>query len=82
MKTLGIVLACAALGFLIGYGIFGELAGRYVSISTILTGPDGIIEKGIHGIAGIDTMRTRILMCTVGGALLGLVVTLWKGKKR
>ena len=81
MKITIFVIAFAAIGLIIGYGIFGEIAGNYINVQTLITGPGNAIERGLYSLSGLTTMRQRILMCGLVGAIAGLVIGLMKAKK-
>lgn len=80
MRLLILVLSFILIGLIVGYGIYGEIAGNYVNIKTLITGPDNLVEKGLYSIAGLTKAKQRILMCGAVGGVIGLLVALIKKK--
>ena len=70
------IAAFAALGLIIGYAIFGKLAGEYVSLNTLLSFGGNALQRAFESISGIENMRTRILLCGAAGAVIGVLLTL------
>jgi hypothetical protein len=69
-------------GLVLGYVIFGKIGGEYVDLNVILSTNNNFLQKALHSIAGIDAMRSKILWCGAGGALLGFLFELFSGKRR
>jgi hypothetical protein len=80
-KTFISIVAFAILGLLVGYGLFGKLAGDYVSIKTLFSFGGNALQNAFHSISGIEEMRNRILICGAAGAVAGLLVSLILKKK-
>lgn len=67
------IAAFAALGLIIGYAIFGKLAGEYVSLNTLLSFGGNPIHRAFQSVSGIADMRTKILLCGAAGAVVGIL---------
>ncbi len=77
--TLGIVLLI--IGLIVGYIIFGKVAGQYISILNLLGLKTDFGHKVLNAVIGIETIRINILLCGAGGFAAGFLLgTL--GKKR
>lgn len=70
--TLAIVLGIIGLG--VGYGIFAQINGNYIELDVIFAQKKGFLDNLACSAFGIDDMRTNILGCGAGGAVLGLVL--------
>lgn len=80
MKPIGItilVLFMAAIGLVVGYVIFGRLAGDYVSIDVIFRTPDDIFDRVTYSLADIESIRQNILISGAVGGVLGLIIGLF-----
>lgn len=78
--TMALVLGIA--GMVVGYGIFGKLGGEYVDLEVIFSTNKNFLQNAVRSIAGIDEMRSKILWCGAGGAVLGLIFGLFPGWRR
>ena len=67
------IAAFAALGLIIGYAIFGKLAGEYVSLNTLFSFGGNAIQRAFQTVSGIADMRTKILLCGAAGAVVGIL---------
>ena len=81
MKTLIRVLVLGFVGLAVGYGIFGKIGGEYVDIDVIFSTDKGFLQKAVRSIAGLDEMKSNILLCGAAGALLGLIYQLMPRKR-
>ncbi|MEK7811847.1 MAG: hypothetical protein AAB278_08555 [Pseudomonadota bacterium] len=68
------LIALSVLGLIIGYLVFGKLAGDYVSISRLLGANSSLLDSAFNSIAGIDAIRNKILLSGVAGAVLGFLI--------
>lgn len=68
------LIVLSVLGLIIGYFIFGKLAGDYVSVSRLLGANNSLLDDAFNSIAGIDAIRNKILLSGVAGAVLGLLL--------
>jgi len=74
-KNLISIAAFAVLGLIVGYTIFGKLAGNYVSLNTLFSFGGNAIQRAFESISGIEDMRNKILLCGVAGAVVGVLLT-------
>lgn len=81
MKMIQAALILGILGLIVGYGIFGQINGNYVELGTLFGGNGGVVDSVVSKVAGFDTMRSRILISGLAGAVLGLVIVSLTGKK-
>jgi hypothetical protein len=74
MKNFSIpILVLTIAGLVIGYLIFGKIAGEYLSLNAIFGGSSGALESFGRKVAGLDSIRQNILLSGLGGAIVGLV---------
>ena len=78
--TMALVLGIA--GMAVGYGIFGKIGGEYVDLDVIFSMNKNFLQKAVRSLSGIDEMRSKILWCGAGGAVLGLIFGLFPGRRR
>ncbi len=76
MKLVSSAVTFGLLGLVVGYLIYGKIAGDYVSLSTLFATSNNVLESAVQSLAGIDAMRSKILMCGAVGAVIGVVVRL------
>ncbi len=76
-RAFGAALLTGAAGLILGYLIYGRVAGEYVSISTLLSSDGNVLDRVVHEVAGIDEIRTRILGFGGIGALVGFTIKLF-----
>ncbi len=79
-KNILSVAAFTALGLIIGYVIFGKWGGQYVSLKTLFSFGGSGFESAFRSISGIEDMRNKVLLCGVGGAVVGVLATFRLGK--
>ena len=77
-QSLIIVLVFALIGLVAGYLFFGKIAGEYVSISTLLKPASNDLVSFGQKISGITNVRNNIAICGGIGAILGIVIRLFK----
>jgi hypothetical protein len=75
MQKIIFVLICAVIGMAIGYGIFGKIAGHYVSVSSLLTFGGNALQNAWSSVSGLTEMRNKILLCGAGGAVVGYLLS-------
>jgi len=76
----GVIIGVA--GLVVGYLIFGRVAGEYVSIGELLQGPRNVLEDLAESITGIQYARRNVLISGAVGAAVGLVVGALLGRRR
>lgn len=73
------ITSFAILGLIIGYALFGKLAGEYVSLKTVFSFGGNAFHNAFRSITGIEDMRNKILLCGAAGAVVGALATFrWK----
>ncbi len=86
MKSFSIlilILLMVAIGLIVGYFIFGRLAGEYVSVELIFRTPDDLLDRVTYSLADLESMRQNILISGAIGGIIGLLIGLFtKLKKR
>lgn len=75
MKNILSIAAFTALGLIIGYAIFGKWAGDYVSLKTLFSFGGNALQKAFSSISGLEEIRNKILLCGLGGAVVGVLLT-------
>lgn len=76
--SITIVLLFALIGLIAGYLFFGKIAGEYVSISTLLKPASNDLVSFGQKISGITKVRNNIAMCGGIGAILGIIIRIFK----
>lgn len=72
----------AIVGLVVGYFMFGKIAGEYISVQRLLgLSSKGILNKAINTVADISARRNKILLCGLAGAGVGVVLG-FLGKRR
>lgn len=74
MRTIVFVVVCAVIGMALGYGIFGKIAGHYVSVSSLLSFGGNALQSAWSSVSGLADMRNKILLCGAGGAVVGFLL--------
>ena len=86
MRNIGPAIIMALIlgvaGMAVGYGIFGKIGGEYVDLEVIFSTNKNFLQKAVRSLAGINEMRSKILWCGAGGAVLGLIFGLFPGRRR
>lgn len=80
-QTVIVVLVLGFAGLAVGYGIFGKFGGEYVDLDIIFSTDNNFLQKAIRSVIGLEEMRSKILWCGVGGAILGLLFQLLQKKR-
>ncbi|MDD2701059.1 MAG: hypothetical protein PHH36_07445 [Sideroxydans sp.] len=75
MQKIVFILICAAFGMAIGYGIFGKIAGHYVSVNSLLSFGGNAFQNAWSSVSGLTEMRNKILLCGAAGAVLGFLLS-------
>lgn len=74
MQIIGAMVGAGLLGMIVAYLIYGKIAGDYLSLSTIFSTSDNMLESAAQSLAGIDDIRNKILAGGVAGVLTGLII--------
>lgn len=75
----GIFVGC--LGLVVGYLIFGQVAGEYVEIQKLINPPQDWLQEIQETITGIGEIRQNILISGVVGVGFGLILgAIWARK--
>ena len=83
MKRIGIIVViCGIVGLVAGYLIFGKIGNSYIAISTLITGSENILQRAARKVAGIEQMRTNILLLGAGGAGIGLLAAILAPRRK
>lgn len=80
MKKFVFILICTVIGMAIGYGIFGKIAGHYVSVNSLLSFGGNALQSAWNSVSGLEAMRNKILLCGAGGAVVGFLLSTRLGK--
>ena len=80
-KTVSSVALCAVAGLIVGYLVFGRVAGSYVSLQALLTPAQSGLARFGRSIAGIPEIRRNILLSGAAGAVIGYVLTNALGRR-
>ncbi len=81
--TLVMMLILGVIGLIVGYLIFGRVAGDYVSPVKIFSTPEGLFDRVAYSLRDIESMRQSIIISGIIGSVLGLIISLTnKFKKR
>ena len=75
MQKIVFILICAMIGMAIGYGIFGKIAGHYVSVGSLLSFGGNALQNAWNSVSGLAEMRNKILLCGAGGAVVGYLLS-------
>jgi len=62
------------VGLVVGYLIFGRLAGDYLPVGRLLQRPHNLLEDLAQSVTGIQNARRSILISGAVGAGVGVVV--------
>jgi hypothetical protein len=73
IKRMIYITAFAVIGLVVGYMFFGKYAGEYISLKTLFSFGGNRVQNAFRAIAGIDEMRSRVLLCGAIGAMVGLL---------
>jgi regulatory protein YycI of two-component signal transduction system YycFG len=75
-RTAIFILVFIVIGLVLGYFMFGRIAGEYVSIGTIFSNSDNALESFGRNISGLTEMKQNILISGGAGGVLGLILSL------
>lgn len=77
-KTLTLIIVFAVIGLVIGYLIFGRIGGEYVSLNAIFGANSNALESFGRKLSGLTQIKQNILISGAVGAILGLVIKIFK----
>lgn len=79
-KTILFVIAFGILGLIVGYVLFGKIAGEYASLKAIFGANGNAFESFGRKISGLTQIKHNILISGGIGLILGLVIKYVKKK--
>ncbi len=79
-KSVILILVFLIIGLVLGYLIFGRMAGEYVSLNAIFSQSKNVFESIGRNIAGLEQMRQNILISVGVGGVVGLILSLIRRK--
>ena len=79
-KLIALIILVGIIGLVVGYLIFGTVAGEYVSIKTIFSSSGNAISSFGRKVTGITQMKQNILISGGVGGILGIVLYYFKKK--
>jgi hypothetical protein len=74
-KNIISIVAFAVLGLIVGYAIFGKIAGEYVNLKTVFSFGGNAFHRVFQSVTGIEDMRNKILLTGAAGAVIGAILT-------
>lgn len=80
LKKITIVLIACLTGFAIGYLLFGKIGGEYLDLSTIFGNSGGDFGALGRKVTGIAKIKSKILISTSVGILIGIALLFIKKK--
>lgn len=75
-RTIIFILVFIVIGLVLGYFMFGRIAGEYVNIGAIFSNSDNALESFGRNISGLTEMKQNILISGGAGGVLGLILSL------
>jgi len=82
VKVIGLILVIGSVGLLVGYGIFGHIDGEYLPVDMLFSQSEGMIDRGLRSLVGVQEKRQNIMISGAAGATVGLFAGIMlKGKK-
>jgi hypothetical protein len=79
-KSVILILVFLIIGLVLGYLIFGRMAGEYVKLNAIFSQSENVLESIGRNIAGLEQMRQNILISVGVGGVVGLILSLIRRK--
>jgi len=73
-------LVFGIIGLIVGYFLFGKIAGEYVSVSSLLDFSSTGLAKFGRKITGIETIKKDILISGSVGAIIGIIISYYRKK--
>lgn len=75
-RSIIFILVFLIIGVVLGYLVFGRIAGEYVSLDVIFSSSENVLESIGRNISGIEEMKQNILISGGAGGVLGLILSL------
>ncbi|MFC2136980.1 hypothetical protein ACFLTE_02285 [Bacteroidota bacterium] len=79
-KLLIYLLVFGVIGLIVGYFLFGKIAGEYVSLGSLLDFSSSGLAKFGRKISGVEAIRKDILISGAVGAIVGIIIGYLKKK--
>jgi len=79
-RNILIIVLLTILGLIVGYLLFGKIAGEYISITSIFSNSGGSLGEFGRSISGISKIRNNMLISGGAGFVLSLVLIFVKKK--
>ncbi len=70
------------VGLVLGYLIFGRVAGEYIPIQTVFRMPENFVGSFAQNVTGVTDARRSILIAGAVGLGLGVVASSAGGRRR
>ena len=81
MKRTGLfIIVFIIIGLVLGYLIFGRIAGEYVSLKVVFGQSENVLESIGRNISGLKEMKQNILISGGAGGVVGLILSLIRRK--
>lgn len=81
MKRTGLfILVFLIIGWVLGYLIFGRIAGEYVSLEVVFSQSESALESLGRNISGLKEMKQNIIISGGVGGVVGLILSLIRRK--
>jgi len=81
MKRTGLfIIVFLIIGLVLGYLIFGRIAGEYVSLEVVFGQSENVLESIGRNISGLKEMKQNILISGGVGGVVGLILSLIRRK--
>lgn len=72
IQTISAMAGAGLMGMFAAYLIYGKIGGDYISIETLFSPGNNILESAAQSLSEIEAMRNKILAGGVAGVLIGL----------
>ncbi len=82
IRAFSAAVGVGILGLIVGYLIYGKIGGEYISLGTLFSSSDNILDSAVRSVSGIDAVRSKIFNCGWVGAVIGLVVGILPSLKK
>ena len=79
-KAIIYVIVFGIIGFVIGYFLYGKVAGEYMDPFKLILPSKDVLHKFGRSVSGIQGIRENIFMFGGIGAVIGLGITIFRKK--